>query len=72
MEGLRLLWAHFRLLIYFLILSPAVQVWSLLSAFGPRLLPIPSMSDFPELPARYSCPLQMLFGLISFFLPCPH
>lgn len=47
----------------------------LLSAFGPKLLPLPSVPDFLESSARCSCPLQRLFGLISFFLlffPCPH
>lgn len=75
MEAPWLLWAHFWLLIDFLMLSPPVLDSSLPSAFGRKLLPLPSVPDFPESPARRSCPLHRLFGLINFFLlflPCPH
>lgn len=52
----------------FLMHSPSLQTLSQLSVFGPKLLPLPSMSDFPESPARCRCSLQMLFGLISVFV----
>lgn len=49
-------------------LSPPVQSSSLFCPYGPKLLPLPSVPDLPEFPARCNCPLKGLFGLTSLFL----